>query len=75
MRRVSSNVAGRLKVAPADMLGRSLLNFMHAGAVHTLRNQLHIVNMTGTAARLFDIPIHDSPAASTWSCIRSTAWR
>lgn len=43
------------------MLGRSLLNFIHAEAVHTLRNQLHIVNMTGTTARLFGIQIDDTP--------------
>ncbi|MFC4308278.1 HWE histidine kinase domain-containing protein [Steroidobacter flavus] len=60
VQRVSSNVADWLKVAPADMLGRSLLNFIHADAIHTLRNQLHIVNMTGTAARLFGIHIDDS---------------
>lgn len=58
---VSSNVADWLKVAPADMLGRSLLNFFHGDAIHTLRNQLHIVNMTGTTARLFGIHIDDSP--------------
>lgn len=61
VQRVSSNVADWLKVAPADMLGRSLLNFVNAEAIHTLRNQLHIVNMTGTTARLFGIHIDDSP--------------
>jgi light-regulated signal transduction histidine kinase (bacteriophytochrome) len=60
VQRVSSNVADWLKVAPADMLGRSLLSFIHADAIHTLRNQLHIVNMTGTAARLFGIHIDAS---------------
>ncbi|MDY6946275.1 MAG: GAF domain-containing protein, partial [Pseudomonadota bacterium] len=61
VQRVSNNVADWLKVAPADMLGRSLLNFIAADAIHSLRNQLHIVNMTGTTARLFGIQIDDSP--------------
>jgi light-regulated signal transduction histidine kinase (bacteriophytochrome)/CheY-like chemotaxis protein len=61
VQRVSSNVADWLKVAPADLLGRSLLNFINAEAIHTLRNQLHIVNMTGTTARLFGIHIDDTP--------------
>ncbi len=61
VQRVSSNVAAWLKVAPAEMLGRSLLNFMQPEAIHTLRNQLHIVNMTGAAARLFGIQIDESP--------------
>lgn len=60
VQRVSNNVAAWLKVAPADMLGRSLFNFVSAEAIHTLRNQLHIVNMTGTTARLFGIHIDDS---------------
>lgn len=60
VQRVSSNVAQWLKVAPEDMLGRSLLNFINAEAIHTLRNQLHIVNMTGTTARLFGIEIDDT---------------
>ncbi|MBL8266449.1 HWE histidine kinase domain-containing protein [Steroidobacter sp.] len=60
VQRVSNNVGEWLKVAPAEMLGRSLFNFMNAEAIHTLRNQLHIVNMTGTTARLFGIHIDDS---------------
>lgn len=60
VQRVSNNVAAWLKVAPADMLGRSLFNFVSAEAIHTLRNQLHIVNMTGTTARLFGLHIDDS---------------
>lgn len=60
VQRVSSNVAAWLKVAPEDMLGRSLFNFVSAEAIHTLRNQLHIVNMTGTTARLFGVHIDES---------------
>ena len=60
VQRVSNNVAAWLKVAPADMLGRSLFNFVSAEAIHTLRNQLHIVNMTGTTARLFGVHIDES---------------
>ncbi|WP_116811854.1 GAF domain-containing protein [Steroidobacter cummioxidans] len=61
VQRVSANIAAWLQVVPADMLGRSLLNFFHAEAIHTLRNQLHIVNMAGTTARLFGVHIDDSP--------------
>ncbi|GFE83178.1 signal transduction histidine kinase [Steroidobacter agaridevorans] len=61
VQRVSANVGDWLKVAPADMLGRGLLDFIHVDAIHTLRNQLQIVNVTGTAARLFGIRIDDSP--------------
>lgn len=61
VQRVSSNIAEWLNITPADMLGRSLLNFVNAEAIHTLRNQLHIVNMTGTTARLFGIHIDDTP--------------
>lgn len=60
VQRVSANVGDWLKVAPADMLGRVLLDFIHVDAIHTLRNQLQIVNMTGTTARLFGIRIDDS---------------
>ena len=60
VQRVSANVEQWLQVAPADMLGRSLFNFMHADAIHMLRNQLHIVNMTSTTARVFGIAIDDT---------------
>jgi light-regulated signal transduction histidine kinase (bacteriophytochrome)/CheY-like chemotaxis protein len=61
VQRVSANVGDWLAVAPADMLGRPLLDFIHVDAIHTLRNQLQIVNITGTTARLFAIRIDDSP--------------
>lgn len=61
VQRVSANVGNWLQIAPAEMLGRSLLDFIRADAIHTLRNQLQIVSMTGTAARLFGIRIDDSP--------------
>lgn len=60
VQRVSANIGDWLRVTPADMLGRSLLDFVHADAIHDLRNQLQIVNMTGTTARLFGIRIDDS---------------
>jgi light-regulated signal transduction histidine kinase (bacteriophytochrome)/CheY-like chemotaxis protein len=60
VQRVSSNIEEWLHTPARDMLGRSLLNFMHAEAIHALRNQLHIVNMTGTAARLFGVSIDDT---------------
>lgn len=60
VRRVSENVAAWLSVAPADMLGRSLLEFMPTRAIHTLRNQLQIVRMTGTTGRLFGVHIDGS---------------
>ncbi len=51
VQRVSANVGDWLKVAPADMLGRPLPHFIGADAIHTVRNQLQIVSMTGTPAR------------------------
>jgi light-regulated signal transduction histidine kinase (bacteriophytochrome)/CheY-like chemotaxis protein len=59
--RASTNVAEWLNVRVDDMLGRSIFNFFNAEAIHTLRNQLHIVNMTATTARIFGIVIDDTP--------------
>lgn len=61
VQRASANVGDWLKVTAAEMIGHSLLDFIHADAIHTLRNQLQIVNMTGTTARLFGIDIDHSP--------------
>ncbi|WP_129644867.1 HWE histidine kinase domain-containing protein [Peristeroidobacter agariperforans] len=60
VQRASANVSDWLKVTAAEMLGRSLLDFIDVDAIHTLRNQLQIVNMTGTTARLFAMRIDDS---------------
>jgi light-regulated signal transduction histidine kinase (bacteriophytochrome) len=74
VQRVSSNVADWLKVAPAEMLGRSLLNFIDAEAIHTLRNQLHIVNMTARLPGCSAFTSTTHPAASTWPCTPWRAW-
>ncbi|MET0533050.1 MAG: HWE histidine kinase domain-containing protein [Steroidobacter sp.] len=60
VQRVSGNVGEWLGVPVEHLLGRSLVNFFNADAVHTLRNQLHIVNMTATTARIFGIVIDDT---------------
>jgi len=60
VQRVSANIAAWLGAEVEDVLGRSIFNFFAADAVHTLRNQLHIVNMTATTARIFGVTIDTS---------------
>lgn len=57
VQRVSANITAWLGAKVSDMLGRSLFDFFAAEAIHTLRNQLHIVNMTATTARIFGVAI------------------
>src|SRR5688572_17340240 len=61
VQRVSANIGEWLGTSPRDMLGHPLLNFLHADAIHTLRNELHIVNMTAATARVFGLAIDDTP--------------
>ena len=60
VQRVSANIGQWLGRPPAELLERSVLQFLRADAIHTLRNQLHIVNMTATTARVFSLAIDDS---------------
>lgn len=60
VQRVSANIGEWLNASPSEMLGHSLLRFLHSDAIHALRNQLHIVNMTATTARVFGLVIDDT---------------
>lgn len=61
VQRVSANIGDWLGLTPTELLGRPLINVLPPDVIHTLRNQLHIVNMTAATARIFGVAIDETP--------------